>query len=133
MVDNIYMCAKLEIIIKIVFNLIIIIGCSSQFISIVKLYLTYPTSIHIDTQFDIRYNNLASFTFCKRTSNLKLDRNSNVLFEYYRGINVIDQIALSGREFHKVIDLEDPDNYYITRVDSVSLNYYCLNLQGELS
>ena len=125
--------AKFEKLFKFVFILISILCCSSQFISIVNLYLTYPTNIHIDTQFDMRHNNLASFTFCKRTWDSNVSRNSTERLEYSNTINVVNDISILGGKFSKEIDLDDLHNQYITRVDSVSLKYYCLNLQGKLS
>ena len=122
---------KLRKLISILFHSIITIGCTLQSVSIVNFYLTYPTSIHIDTQFDIGSATLASFTLCKRFGR-NFGQNSSSLFEFYRTIDSVKIIYIISPKHLVIIDLDDSSNQYVTRIDSVSITYYCFSLQGEL-
>ena len=110
-----------------IFIIITSICCIWQFISLVQLYLTYPTTVQIDTQFDVHKNSLSGFTLCK---NIKYEENnhfgksSDDLFEYYSKVNMTSEISLHGPNIGVDVDS------LLTLIPRLSLDYFCTTFQG---
>ena len=102
-------------------------GCIWQSISLVQLYLTYPTTIQINTHFDVQDDSLAAFTLCKNTNWYKynhMGKNTSDLFEYYSKSDVIKKLSLEGPDLG--IDMD----HLLTQVVKLSLSYFCISFRG---
>ena len=122
LLDPLYLVANIRTVSLFVFVSIASIGCIWQFISLVQLYLTYPTTVQIDTQFDVHKDSLAAFTLCKNVEGKKtnhLGKSSDDLFEYYSKLKSIEAMHLEGPDIDFEIDS------LVTRVDKLSLSHTC--------
>ena len=129
LIDTLYILGNVQTISLLIFVSITSIGCIWQFISLVQLYLTYPTTVQIDTQFDVHKDSLAAFTLCKNVEGKKtnhLGKSSDDLFEYYSKLKSIEAMHLEGPDVDFEIDS------LVTRVDKLSLSYFCMTFQGKI-
>ena len=110
-----------------VFILTTTIGCSWQFISIVQLYLNYPTSIRIMTKFDVYRDSLASITLCINSTVDHKGFNVSDLFQYYSRQKFIERIYIGGPRPDIEIKMEE----MITTRHMLSIDSFCIVLLGN--
>ena len=97
LIDTLYLLGNVQTISLLIFVSITSIGCIWQFISLVQLYLTYPTTVQIDTQFDVHKDSLAAFSLCRNTFQEMYNhtgRSTDELFDHYSKLNVVDKSVL---------------------------------------
>ena len=132
LIDTLYLLGNVQTISLLIFVSITSIGCIWQFISLVQLYLTYPTTVQIDTQFDVHKDSLAAFSLCRNTFRELYNhtgRSTDELFDHYSKLNVVDKVYLEGPYFHVDIDMQS----LLTRVDRMSLSFFCVTFQGNIN
>ena len=118
---------------KIIFILVLLMGCFWQMVKVCESYFNYPTNVFIETTVDPYSKPLPALTLCTNDGAM-WGRNSSEVFELKSNkfkYEMIKDIVIRGEGGGVTRSLLD--HYINNAIERISFDYYCITFNSMLA
>src|ERR1700712_2708412 len=116
---------KLRAVSAAIFNLVLVVGCFWQILSVCQMFFKYPTNISIETKYGSLSTTLPAITFCSGMGYQWGRNSSDVLQDHPNkfGKETLSDVSIVIESTDKIISIKDI--FVKNVIERVSLYYYC--------
>src|ERR1700712_758352 len=124
---------KLRAVSAAIFNLVLVVGCFWQLLSVCQMYFKYPTNISIETKYGSLSTTLPAITFCTDIDS-QWGRNSSAVLQFHSnkfGNQTLSDVSIVIESTDKNVSIKDI--FVKNAIERISLCYYCITFNSLIS